>query len=124
MKLISVAAQNFGSYKQLDFNLSGQGLTLISGPTGAGKSTLCDLVPWTLFGKTAKNGQADEVRSWGIRDTTSASVQLYLNNEHVVVYRARGNKDNDLYFWRGNGPHERGKDIPDRKSTRLNSSHG
>lgn len=92
MKLISLQAQNFGSYKDLKLDFTGKGLTLISGPTGAGKSTIMDSVSWALFGKTAKNGTADEVVKWGSNETTSATIQL----DNVTVTRTRN--PNDLYY--------------------------
>lgn len=107
MKVLSVHAENFGSYETLDFALDESGLILIQGATGSGKSTLCDVVPWTLFGRTAKNGLADEVMSWPGDKQTMATVVT----DTISVTRIRG-KGNDL-FWTENGAINRGKDIPD-----------
>ena len=60
MKLLRMSAENFGSYKTLDVNLTGQGLTLVQGPTGCGKSTLLSLPCWILFGQTDKGGSVEE----------------------------------------------------------------
>jgi DNA repair exonuclease SbcCD ATPase subunit len=64
MRILSCQAQNFGSYKELNLDLADIGLSLVYGRTGSGKSTLPDVVAWTLFGTTAKDGAADDVRSW------------------------------------------------------------
>lgn len=108
MKLISITAENFGSYKNLRLDFNNKGLTLISGPTGAGKSTIMDSVSWVLFGKTAKNGTADEVVKWGSTETTSATIEL----SNMSITRTRN--PNDLYYT----PYPtrgmmRGKDLKD-----------
>lgn len=99
MRVLSAKATNFASYKELAFEFTSQGLVLLSGPTGAGKSTLCDLVPWILFGKTSKGGAVDEIRSWGINDITDGCVIIENNGVAFTVIRQRGSaKDNDLYL--------------------------
>lgn len=109
MKILNISLTNFGSYKKLDFDFS-QGLSLISGPTGSGKSTLMDAIPWILYGKTAKGGAVDEVRNWGSKDTTGR-VQIEINGQPLLVTRVRGSS-NDLWFCSEND-HVRGKDIQD-----------
>lgn len=108
MRIHSIAATNFGSYSELQFTLD-KGLCLISGQTGAGKSTLCDLIPWCLFGKTSKGGQADEIRSWGISAPTEVVIQF---DDDTYITRIRGSK-NDLYLTTKTVCELRGKDIPD-----------
>lgn len=46
--------KNFASFRELEFDFSNKGLTLIAGPTGSGKSTLLDAPSWCLFGVTSK----------------------------------------------------------------------
>lgn len=110
MRLISVSAKNFGSYADISFNFENKGLTCISGPTGSGKSTLFDLVPWALFGRTAKNGAVDDVLGWGSTQT-EATLTLEHSGKIYEVTRARG-KRSDLYF-STNGVITRGKDLTD-----------
>jgi len=113
MRILSASVQNFGSYKALEFDFTGKGLTLISGPTGAGKSTFMDIVSWVLFGVTAKGGKADEVHSWNASEPTTGTLNLELNGKLVQIGRTRhGTKGNDLIIWEDGGAY-RGKDIPD-----------
>lgn len=113
LRILAIKASNFGSYKELSFNLENRGLTIIQGPTGSGKSTICDVVAWTLFGKTVKGGSVDEVLSWGAQLPTSSEVTLETSGKHYKINRIRGNHK-DLYFNEINTELEiRGKDIMD-----------
>ncbi len=107
MKIKSIHLENFGSYDTLDFYFNQTGSILISGPTGSGKSTLCDAIPWILFGKTAKGGNADEVLSWGKKVTT---VGIMVMSDDTVIHRERN--PNDLYI-----NDFRGKDMSDTQKS-------
>lgn len=115
MKILSARVENFASYKHLDFDFQNQGLTLIQGPTGSGKSTLCDIVPWILFGKTAKGGTVDEILTWPGDEVTAGAVSIEFADGSIgSVYRTRGKaKDNDLYYSVLGAPQVRGKDLND-----------
>ncbi len=128
MKILSVSASNFASYKQLNFQFDNQGLCLIQGSTGSGKSTLCDLVPYVLFGRTAKDGAADDVISWNADSTTFASVSIEMPNFFLEISRCRGKNANDLYYQIHNDyAHgedvSRGKDLNDTQK-RINQILG
>jgi DNA repair exonuclease SbcCD ATPase subunit len=112
LKILSCHLENFASYKQLDFEFDGQGLALIHGATGSGKSTLCDAIPWVLFGKTAKGGNADEVLSWN-GGQAKGFITLEINNKKYVIMRSR--KPNDLYYCEDElyADAIRGKDLTD-----------
>jgi len=129
MKLIQCFAHNFGSYKHIEFCFEDLGLALLYGKTGSGKSTIQDLIPWCLFGVTAKDGNADEVRSWSTpKETTIAQVEVEVNGKCITIRRERGpNAKTDLYYFESNSPETlvRGKDIPDTQrllENRLNVS--
>lgn len=115
MRIISCHATNFASYEELKFDFTKQGLTLVQGATGSGKSTLCDLVSWTLFGRSAKDGTVDEIRRWNSEETTSACLTLDLKDKRVAIFRTRA--PNDLYFYAYEDCKEavqtRGKDLND-----------
>lgn len=118
MKVISCHLENFASYESLDFQFDDKGLVLIQGPTGSGKSTLCDAIPWILFGRTAKNGSVDEILSWPGDKVTKGVAHL----PKLTIVRTRGpkSKDNDLYYlqlggynFASNHVEHRGKDLND-----------
>ncbi len=116
MRIISVELENFASYNHLEFCYSGQGLTQLTGLTGSGKSTLCDAIPWCLFGRTAKGGTVDEVLSWPGDQITFGNIQLSVNNTYYNIIRTRGPKakDNDLFYYTENfRENVRGKDLND-----------
>lgn len=114
MKILSAHVENFGSYEKLEFNFSNQGLTLVAGPTGSGKSTLCDVIPWVLFGVTSKNGTVDEVCSWNSNHPTFGRAQAALSDKIITITRQRN--PNDLYYQLSTHTLSavfRGKDIAD-----------
>lgn len=116
MLIKSARVENFASYKELDIDFSDKGLMLIHGNTGSGKSTICDIVPWILFGRTAKGGNADEILSWPGDKITKASINIETNNIQTQIVRTRGAKpkDNDLYYIDSDHfCNVRGKDLND-----------
>ncbi len=114
MKLLTCEATHFGSYPSLKFDFQDVGLGLIQGPTGAGKSTIADVAAWGLFGVTAKDGNADEVRSWQADgEPTEVVLVVELPDGIIHVRRVRGTpKQNDLAWWDGEErDYKRGKDL-------------
>lgn len=108
MKLLSATVNNFGSYKHLEFDFQGQGLSLIYGATGSGKSTLQDIATWILFGVTSKDGNVDEIRSWNSDEPTTGTITIETQSGIVDITRIRGtSSQNDLFF----NNNKRGKDI-------------
>lgn len=97
MKLVHVMVQNFGSYKYANLDFTDNGLTLISGDTGVGKSTILDFVAWTLFGVTSKNGAVDDVRSWTSDSATRGECTVKVRGQCIEIFRDRSNS-NDLYY--------------------------
>lgn len=131
MRLLRCWVNNFGSYGSFDIDFSNQGLALICGKTGSGKSTIPDVPSWILYGRTAKDGNADDVKSWFATEPTEGTISVELNaGETIDVTRIRGIKagTNDL-FWieskESEGSPIRGKDLVETQKlleTRLGVS--
>lgn len=116
MKLFQAHVVNFGSYSEQVFDFENQGLTLIHGDTGSGKSTMQDVAMWCLFGLTAKNGSVDDVRRWGNTEATRGILHFEHKGVIGTVVRVRGApNENDLmwYTYKDATTSEecRGKDI-------------
>jgi DNA repair exonuclease SbcCD ATPase subunit len=113
MKLLKCSAANFGSYSTVDFDFSDKGLAVISGPTGAGKSSLFDLACWTLYGITAKGGSVDDVRSWQADSKTESILTVDTGSGIIQVTRTRGRSNQNDLFWTEEGSENlnRGKDL-------------
>jgi exonuclease SbcC len=78
---IKLELQAFGPYKEktsLDFtNLGDQNLFLISGSTGAGKTTIFDAIVYALYGKTSGSSRdINELKSQLAEDESVAYVRL------------------------------------------------
>lgn len=113
MRIKHCRVKNFGSYKELEFDFSEQGLTLIQGSTGSGKSSLFDIPCWILFGITAKNGNVDEVKNWNYpEEDTVGTAYVETPTGTVTIVRTRGNT-NDLIFSEEDCAGIRGKDLKD-----------
>lgn len=108
--------ENFGSYGHAEIDFSDLGLTLISGSTGSGKSTIADFVAYTCFGVTSKQGNADDVRAWGCDEPTKVELEVELPDGDITVVRIRGKQtQNDIYWLEAGDPEnpKRGKDATD-----------
>ena len=113
MRLLEIDVTNFGSYKRFSFDFTNRGLVLIQGHTGSGKSTALDAVVWMLYGQTAKDGNADDIRSWFCSEDeeTHGILNIGIGTSSIGITRIRG-KVNDLY-WVEESSEEvhRGKDL-------------
>lgn len=80
MKPIKLTMQAFGPYAKrevLDFSAIGNGLFLISGATGSGKTTIFDAIKFALFGVTSDETRpAREMRSAHASSDTLTLVEL------------------------------------------------
>lgn len=115
MKLLRCEVTNFGSYEHFRIDFNQQGLTLVEGPTGSGKSTIMDMPAWILFGVTSKDGNVDEVKNWSKPDELTTGEQVVeVNGTTLSVLRTRGKGNKNDLSWRENeGETLRGKDLVD-----------
>lgn len=95
MKLIKLTLSAFGPYAdkaEIDFEKFGQkGLFLITGDTGAGKTTIFDGICYALFGKASgDNRTSDMIRSDFANDNTPTFAELVFSHKDEV-YTVRRN---------------------------------
>ena len=88
MRLLKLQIKNFISIKQasVDFEELNDGVFLISGPTGSGKSSMLDAIHWALFGKTLSSNRAavtKEIRSTYAPANEDTVVTLTFNQDKV-----------------------------------------
>jgi exonuclease SbcC len=81
MRPLKLTMTNFGPYQgtqTIDFRALGEnGLYLITGPTGSGKSTIFDAICFALYGKPSKNGRDSKtLRNTYAKDDEITSVAL------------------------------------------------
>jgi DNA repair exonuclease SbcCD ATPase subunit len=98
VRFIVAFVENYTSYDFADFKFNNSnGVVLICGPTGTGKSSFCDMIPWILFGKTKNNGSVDEVKSWFSSEPTCGTTIINTDKGEYAISRIRGTQ-NDLYY--------------------------
>ena len=111
-----IYAENIFSWEKLEFDVE-QGITLIDGfnyddgvPEGSGKSSIPNILCWTLFGKIPKEVKIDDV----IRDGANSCIgAVYLSNGYVVI---RQRKPNTLSLIDDEGNTINGKDAKETQA--------
>lgn len=130
MRPIKLTMTAFGSYAEktvIDFSVFGNGLYLITGDTGAGKTTIFDAIIYALYGVMGGDRRKpDMMHSDYVPKSVDSEVELEFehNKKHHRVQRVIHNKktrgkeeytpDPKAIFW------EEGKD-PIEKSTKVNA---
>ena len=107
MRPLKLKISAFGPYSgitEFDFNMLGTGgLYLITGDTGAGKTTIFDAITYALYGEpSGKNREASMLRSKYADDTKPTEVELvfsYRDKEYTV----KRNPEYEREAKRGNG---------------------
>lgn len=87
MKIISLEMENFRQHSNsfIEFN---DGITVISGVNGSGKSTILEAISWAIYGTEASRGTKDSIK-WNkapARSKVKVELKFALdNNEYRVV---------------------------------------
>jgi exonuclease SbcC len=115
MRPIRLTIQGFGPYAEkmeLDLRRLGNcGLYLITGDTGAGKTTIFDAITYALFGEASGNiRESKMLRSKYIEKTVETFVELeFIYNENI--YKVRRNEEFQRPKSRGEGTTAVGKSV-------------
>ena len=120
MRIRNVTIEGFGPFKHkqyVDFNaFDADGLFLIAGETGAGKTSLLDAIAYALYNKTPRwdnvsaTGASNSVRSdfCGVDDPTQIIVEFETNGNE---YRVTRSPEYDRPKARGEGTTKQGAKI-------------
>lgn len=88
MLLASLTWSWFMSYgPDNHLNIGAQGLTLIEGANGAGKSTVFDALTWALFGETLRGLKGDEVLNERTPEGQGCRVAVRLFDDHGRIWQ-------------------------------------
>ena len=119
MKYIkSVSIKNFFSYgpQEIVIDLSGNGITNISGVNGVGKSTIIEAMLFALYGKTRQEKVADVVNR-SVGKDCKVSVEFVGDDDEVykvLRYRAHTTHKDKVYLFKGD------KDISSKNTSDTN----
>jgi ABC-type Mn2+/Zn2+ transport system ATPase subunit len=84
-----LSIRNFKSTTSKDYTFN-SGITLIRGPSGAGKTTIFEAIRYALFGGTIKTSLSTVGRRRRAEVSTKVMLELTLNGSNVVIVRERG----------------------------------
>lgn len=90
MKPVQLEATNFGPYRRMKINfeaLEQAPLFLISGDTGAGKSTLFDAMTVALFSQTTGERKVEEMRSTFATPEDALTQVIFYFRQHDTLYK-------------------------------------
>jgi DNA repair exonuclease SbcCD ATPase subunit len=111
-----IKATNLFSWENLSFHIE-SGITQITGfnyddatSEGSGKSSIPNILAWTLYGKVPKDAKIDEVIREG---SNSGKGEVKLSTGEII---ARARKPNDLYIVDQDGVVIRGKDAKETQN--------
>ena len=89
LKLVMSAFSSYAGVTEIDFTRAGNGLFLITGDTGAGKTTIFDAISFALYGETSGDGrESTMMRSHYAPESAETYVELTFS-EHGKEYRVR-----------------------------------
>lgn len=118
MKPLKLTMQAFGPYaglNEVDFTQFPDGLFLVTGPTGAGKTTIFDAIKYALYGEMSGAGrQAPHARSDYAELDTPTFVELEFEHDGKV-YKAHRSPKQERQSKRRNQQGEYGKVTEEEK---------
>ena len=96
MRPVKLTMSAFGSYagvEEIDFTKMQHGLFLVTGDTGAGKTTIFDAITYALYDRTSGGSRdGNMMRSQYASDDTETFVE-YVFSYRGEVYRVRRNPE-------------------------------
>lgn len=87
IRLQSISITNIGSIEHLDLTIDDAGVTALYGPSGVGKTTILNAVPWCLWGDTGDAGNHAALRRTGSTGPASVTCQFTVGGTEVTATR-------------------------------------
>jgi len=103
MKLKSLKLENFRQHEDshLEFN---DGITIISGTNGAGKSTILEAITWALYGTEAARGNKDTIKFNRAKPRAKVMVELVFELDDTIYRVVRYLDKAEIYVGREEAP--------------------
>ncbi len=89
MLLQSITLNNVRSYKEQTIHFQ-EGITLLAGDIGSGKSTILHSIEFALFGASRPDLPAESLLRKG-ESKASVTLQLTINNQQIIIHRTLQN---------------------------------
>lgn len=97
MKLKSLKLENFRQHEDSFIEFS-DGITIINGVNGAGKSTILEAITWAIYGTEAARGNKDTIKFNKAKARAKVRVELVFNIENEIFRIERFLDKAELYL--------------------------
>lgn len=97
MKLKSLKLENFRQHEDSFIDFS-DGITIINGTNGAGKSTILEAITWAIYGTEAARGNKDSIKFNKAKARTKVKVELIFELDNEVFRIERFLDKAELYI--------------------------
>mgnify|MGYP000765976733 FL=1 len=99
MKPLKLEMSAFGSYAglvEVDFTKAGSGLFLITGDTGAGKTTIFDGIAYALYDETSGGERSGSMMRSQFADAKTETYVKLTFLSHGKIYQVRRNPEHKI----------------------------
>lgn len=84
----SIHIEGFCSIPKLDLNLNNNGITVIRGANGLGKSTIFSAIVWAIYGKNLKgNSDVNTWKKYRDKNYQGTKVELYFSDQEGHIHK-------------------------------------
>jgi len=92
MYIQSIYGKNVSNYDEIEYNFK-DGLTLINGDNKSGKSSLIDIIRFSLYGNCIKSKKIEYFKKRGSKGDLVTQINFLFNGNNWVIKRVYGKKE-------------------------------